>query len=45
LENNLKCGYSIVFLWNKKANAENADFNIIKKDMIKIFKNSKMMEI
>ncbi len=37
ISGNLKQGYQIVFLWNKKIPVENADFNIIKKDMEFIF--------
>ena len=33
LEKQLKTGYNIVFLWNKKVEANDADFFIIKKDM------------
>ncbi len=33
IESRLKKGYNIVFLWNKKANIEDADFHTIEKDM------------
>ena len=41
---NLKQGYQIVFLWNKKNPVENADFNIIKKDMEFIFKKAGILK-
>ena len=37
LEDNLKNGYSIVFLWKKKISVEKANYENIKKDMDKIF--------
>lgn len=37
LESQIKDGQSIVFLWKKKANIENATFDNIKDDMNKIF--------
>lgn len=37
LEDNLKTGYNIVFLWKKKADISNATFLNIKEDMISIF--------
>lgn len=43
-EKNLNFGYSIVFLWNKKANIEDYDFYKIKEDMNNIFKKSKILK-
>ena len=43
-EEDLKAGYSIVFLWNKKANIEDYDFYKIKEDMNNIFRKSKIMK-
>jgi ribonuclease P protein component len=37
IKNNLKTGYSIVFLWNKNLELKNANFFEIKKDMLNIF--------
>lgn len=42
IEENLKKGYSFVFLWKKQQNIENASFNNIKKDIKKIFKEMDM---
>ena len=36
-ENNIKSGYSIVFLWKKKKSIENATFQNIEKDIKTIF--------
>ena len=36
LKNKLTVGNNIVFLWNKKDDIENANFNIIKEDMEKL---------
>ena len=44
IKNNLKEGYDIVFLWNKKERANEANYYIIKEDMKKIFKKSKLLE-
>lgn len=37
VENTLKTGYSIVFLWKKKSDTENATYQNIKEDMENIF--------
>jgi len=37
LKNRLETGNNIVFLWNKKADVEKVQFNIIKQDMEKLF--------
>ncbi len=37
IRNNLKQGYQIVFLWNKKALVEDVDFHIISQDMKNAF--------
>ena len=38
IKNNLKQGYNIVFLWNKKADFHEADFFKVGNDMKSIFK-------
>ena len=43
MEENLKRGYSIVFLIKKDVNIESLTFNNIKQDMLKIFQNSKLI--
>lgn len=40
----LKTGYNIVFLWNKKVEPKEADFKIIKNDMIDIFKKTQIFK-
>lgn len=42
---NLKKGYDIVFLWNKKTPVEMAEYNEISKSMKKIFENAGIIEI
>ena len=37
LEKDINYGYEIVFLWKKKQDIENATFNNIKNDIVKIF--------
>ena len=44
LENKIKCGYSIVFLWKKKVSIENARFINIEKDMIDILDKANIFE-
>ncbi len=44
IEENLEKGYSIVFLWNKKVDIKEADYNCISKDMDNIFKKAKIMK-
>ena len=43
-EENITIGNNIVFIWNKRANAENINFQDIKKDMEKIFQQAKIFE-
>ena len=43
INKNLKQGYNIVFLWNKKMLPENANYNIIKSEMIEVFKEAKIL--
>ena len=43
LENNISNGYSIVFLWKKKVNINNATYNNIKKDMNSIFDKTQLL--
>lgn len=40
LEEKLKVGYNIVFLWKKKASVEEAEFKKVKKDILKILQES-----
>ena len=40
LQKDLKKGYNIVFLWNKKVPVENLDYHIIENDMKMIFKKA-----
>lgn len=42
MESNLKVGHSIVFLWKKKTNLDNATFQNINSDMNIIFEKSNM---
>ena len=44
LENKVKIGYSIVFLWKKKCDIKDAEFYQIQEDMKKIFQNSKIYD-
>ena len=43
-ENKIKTGYSIVFLWKKKQNVENATHENIKKDIEKIIERADLQE-
>ena len=43
LQKDLKEGYSIVFLWNKKNSVDSANFHIIKEDMINLFKKAGLL--
>jgi len=43
LEKDIDTGYSLVILWKKKTNVENANFSNVKKDMINIFKKADMI--
>ena len=43
LQEDLKKGYSIVFLWNKKNPVNSANFHIIKEDMIELFKKAGLL--
>ena len=42
VEANIKDGYSIVFLWKKKANLKDALYNNIKSDLLEIINKSKI---
>ncbi|MBR0351540.1 MAG: ribonuclease P protein component [Clostridia bacterium] len=42
IESSIKNGYSIVFLWKKKADIKNANYYNIQEDMQKIFKSAKI---
>lgn len=41
---NLKKGYNIVFLWNKRTKIENASFYIIHRDMLEAFSKAGIIE-
>ena len=41
-EQSIKLGYSIVFLWKKKADIKNATYNNIKKDMNIVFDKAEL---
>ena len=43
IQNQLKQGYNIVFLWNKKVLVEQIDFHIIESDMEKLFKKAGLL--
>ena len=43
IKNDLKQGYNIVFLWNKKDLVENANFHVIKEDMYKLLKKAELL--
>ena len=40
LENDIKLGYTFIFLWKKKVDIKNANYKTIKIDMEKIFKKA-----
>lgn len=44
IKKDLKKGNNIVFLWNKRIPAEEANFHIIKKEITEIFKEAKLFE-
>lgn len=43
-KNHLTVGNHLVFLWNKKVPAEQADFYIIQEDMEQIFRKAKILK-
>lgn len=43
MKDEIKTGYNIVFLWNKKDLVENAKFDIIKNDMYKLLKKAELL--
>ena len=42
IKNELKQGYDIVFLWNKKEIPKNADYHVIQSDMLKLLKKAEL---
>ena len=44
LENQIKEGYSIVFLLKKKANIKDVGYNQVREDMIEILKKAKIID-
>ncbi len=43
LQNDLKQGFNIVFLWNKNNPVNSANFHVIKDDMLKLFKKAGLL--
>ena len=43
LKNDLKQGYDIVFLWNKKILPKQANYNIIQSDILNLFKKAELL--
>ena len=43
VKNKLKQGYDIVFLWNKREEAKEANYHIIENDMIKLLKKAELL--
>ena len=43
IEGQLKIGYSIVFLWKKKSDIQQACYESVEKDIKKIFENAKIV--
>ena len=43
IKNDLKVGHNIVFLWNRKEEVEEANFYIIKNDMLKLLKKADLL--
>ena len=43
IKNEIKTGYNIVFLWNKKDLVDNASFDIIKKDINFLLKRAQLL--
>ena len=43
IKNDLKQGYDIVFMWNKKGEAKEADYYIIKNDINKLLKKAELL--
>lgn len=43
IKNDLKQGYDIVFLWNKKGEAKEANYYVIKKDINKLLKKAELL--
>lgn len=44
LEDNINVGNSFVILWNKRVDKKEANFNIIREDMKRIFKKLNILE-
>lgn len=44
LEENIKVGYSFVIIWNKNLDKQEADFNVINKEMKSIFKKANIFD-
>lgn len=43
IKDDIKIGYNIIFLWNKKDLVQNANFYIIKEDMEKLLKRAELL--
>ena len=44
IEEKLKTGYNILLVWNKKTDLEEANFYLIKENLVKIFEKAGMLE-
>ena len=44
IKTNLRQGYDIVFLWNKKVQPENAEYHVIENDTVRLLKKSELIE-
>lgn len=44
IENDIKYGYYIVFVWKSKAEYDNVTFDAIDKDIVKVFKKAGLLQ-
>ena len=44
IEDNIKCGYNIVFLWKKNIKTEKVNYKNIEKDIINIFDKANIIQ-
>lgn len=44
MKNELNIGYNIIFLWNKRELVKNADFFVVKEDMLYLLKKAKILD-
>lgn len=45
IKDNLKQGYNIVFLWNKKREVDDANYHIIQSDMVKLLTRADLLNM